>query len=54
MADDILAFLGYSILHLKRMVILEQKMFVFAVSLLLINVLSFHLAPGRKHELNIN
>jgi len=53
-ADDILAYLSYSALHLKKMVILEQKVFVFAVALLLINVLSFHLASGGKHELNIN
>lgn len=54
MTDDILAFLSYSALHLKKMVILEQRMFVFAVAVLLINVLSFHLASGRKYELNIN
>lgn len=54
MTDDILAFLSYSALHLKNMVILEQKVFVFAIAVLLINVLSFHLASGRKHELNIN
>lgn len=53
-ADDILVVLRYSSLHLKKMVILEQEVFVFAVVLLLINVLSFHLASGRKHELNIN
>lgn len=53
-ADDILVVLRYSALHLKKMVILEQEVFVFAVVLLLINVLSFHLASGRKHELNIN
>lgn len=53
-ADDILVVLRYSALHLKKMVILEQEVFVFAAVLLLINVLSFHLASGRKHELNIN